>query len=998
MIKRIVTVSFLVMIAIVCAVFLRLYFSPVTLDASSGSVSEKLASYGVIADNISLSFDGNIRVSAHRVRLAQNPELFIDKMSVELFGTGILKGQFKPKHIVIDGVDLPDIQRYENKLVFLDYDIPFSGNKEIDINGIIETLYQQQSAFSHLKSIVVRNSSAMLSDFYTGETWQLSGAQISLRKDFLYGLKLSIESRVSSANNPTGFGLKIDMDHHRDVLQTTLSFKDLKPEDFSKYYHHETTLLEGRYSGEIYTIFENNGSIGDITFDIKAKNGALHFTQAYTHPLSFKKLNFNGKYMPENQGTLVISDMHMHNLENHFIQSNATLSGIFSQRPFLDARTRMKGVHDVQDVTYYLPDGKIGNSISWIHNHILKGELSNIDVSFKGYPKDIPNCDEGICGFDGRFDFNNVTLKFLSQVPPIENMIGTLHMHNGGIDISSKSGVLATHNIKNIQAKLRHLFRDTPSMLVLEGTTHGDINELLSILEHKLQPEGPAWNVSIDGTHVSHIDLSLPLKDARIGNLKLDISSDLSDIYTSKLKHPLNAKNATVRLQKTPGGDFNMHTQARALYHDIPVDIVWKEDLHHPLQRTHVNATGVLSHAFLEALSLDKVGILVAGDMPITVDIKKRPQKGYHYHVFGDLTHNMVSFNPLAWQKGSGKLGVSLLGDIQDGNAHVDTLHLKGEDVDILGTLVLDKGPAQIDLSKFILGKNDLKVAYHEGHINIIGKRLDASKIDSNLRKSEKNTFIGDEKLTIHVEELLLKHGTLYDTALTLKFRQHVLDHLDISAKLPQEKKLSFQMAQNGIGLTYIDFNSDDTGYALKTLGLYDNIHQGTTKATIQIDENGFGKGHVHLKDASISDLPILVQLFSIFSLQDLFSSGGVLFNSIQFPINISPTKYTFENVSMKGPSVSLFFSGEYDKPTDALDVKGQFVPVSNINRFIDKIPLVGDLLTGSKKGLLVADFDVGGTLEDPDISTNPLSVFAPGVIQDIWQAISDAGNNVDYE
>jgi hypothetical protein len=61
-------------------------------------------------------------------------------------------------------------------------------------------------------------------------------------------------------------------------------------------------------------------------------------------------------------------------------------------------------------------------------------------------------------------------------------------------------------------------------------------------------------------------------------------------------------------------------------------------------------------------------------------------------------------------------------------------------------------------------------------------------------------------------------------------------------------------------------------------------------------------------------------------------------------------------------------------------------VPVDTFNKIVAAIPLIGDALTGgSRGGFLGATYSVAGATNDPQVSVNPLSVFAPGFLRNLF-------------
>jgi hypothetical protein len=73
-------------------------------------------------------------------------------------------------------------------------------------------------------------------------------------------------------------------------------------------------------------------------------------------------------------------------------------------------------------------------------------------------------------------------------------------------------------------------------------------------------------------------------------------------------------------------------------------------------------------------------------------------------------------------------------------------------------------------------------------------------------------------------------------------------------------------------------------------------------------------------------------------------------------------------------------------------NVHGLLVPFSLFNRIINAIPLLGDVITGGEGGgVLAAAYTVKGTLNDPDISVNPVSLLTPGFLRNLFFGEADS-------
>jgi hypothetical protein len=92
-------------------------------------------------------------------------------------------------------------------------------------------------------------------------------------------------------------------------------------------------------------------------------------------------------------------------------------------------------------------------------------------------------------------------------------------------------------------------------------------------------------------------------------------------------------------------------------------------------------------------------------------------------------------------------------------------------------------------------------------------------------------------------------------------------------------------------------------------------------------------------------------------------------------------------NVTLEGPDLGGIAEGLIRKSDGALDITGTMVPAQGINGFLDDVPLFGQILTGGKGGgIFGVTFAMGGSISSPKTQVNPLSVFAPGIMREMFE------------
>ncbi len=86
------------------------------------------------------------------------------------------------------------------------------------------------------------------------------------------------------------------------------------------------------------------------------------------------------------------------------------------------------------------------------------------------------------------------------------------------------------------------------------------------------------------------------------------------------------------------------------------------------------------------------------------------------------------------------------------------------------------------------------------------------------------------------------------------------------------------------------------------------------------------------------------------------------------------------ENVIIDSPILKITAAGNYDLPTDQLDMVVAVSPFGSYSQFLKTIPLFGRLFAGDRKGLATAMFAVKGAVEDPEVTYLPMKSFATGL------------------
>jgi hypothetical protein len=88
----------------------------------------------------------------------------------------------------------------------------------------------------------------------------------------------------------------------------------------------------------------------------------------------------------------------------------------------------------------------------------------------------------------------------------------------------------------------------------------------------------------------------------------------------------------------------------------------------------------------------------------------------------------------------------------------------------------------------------------------------------------------------------------------------------------------------------------------------------------------------------------------------------------------------------IRGEVFGSSFEGVVDTRSSAVDISGSFMPAYSVNRVFGALPLVGGILgNGNEGGLIGITYRLAGSLDEPTLTVNPVSLIAPGIFRRIF-------------
>ena len=144
------------------------------------------------------------------------------------------------------------------------------------------------------------------------------------------------------------------------------------------------------------------------------------------------------------------------------------------------------------------------------------------------------------------------------------------------------------------------------------------------------------------------------------------------------------------------------------------------------------------------------------------------------------------------------------------------------------------------------------------------------------------------------------------------------------------------------------------------------------------------GSFNLRIEDGTIRRLRVLIQILNLLDLSRWFTfklpdltKQGIRFRNITGDFKVTNGVYYTENLLVDSDDLRVSGAGKIDVPKSEIDFLVAVRPFAGIDTAINYIPLIGRGIAAIKNSLLVASFNITGSIDDPTITPAPLSTLS---------------------
>ena len=484
--------------------------------------------------------------------------------------------------------------------------------------------------------------------------------------------------------------------------------------------------------------------------------------------------------------------------------------------------------------------------------------------------------------------------------------------------------------------------------------------------------------------------------DARLSNF------ELGDAFGA-----LNLDGGTLDLIVKPSG---IDGKGEIRLQDVPMTITWRHDFGSSdsyLSRYTMIAT--LGPAERRALGFNFATYL-DGPTKVELQLAKDRSGGFEIDGVADLSDAQLFLPQLRWRKPAKQSGTASFSFYakQGEPINVKNFRVETDGFEVLGSARYGAREDRIRFDRIRFAENDFAadvVIAKDGAtaIGITGRALDLRPLFDDEISSRPVATPTPAKRTKEPDQTVSSALTLDLKSLIISDRFTINDaHATASREGDRWRQMSGQGALNGG--TPVDIKmvadaakhqkltvtSQDAGGIFASSGYPTGVTGGAFLLEAKFPEASAGAepttGILSVSDFMLVDAPVMTQILTIGSITgivDLLQGQGISFDRLEAPFEMRGDSIKIKAGRAAGAALGFTMAGTIDRAKEQLDIRGAVVPAYTINSALGRIPLLGRLFVGREgEGVFALRYHVEGAIKNPDVSVNPLSALAPGVLR----------------
>ncbi len=874
------------------------------------------------------------------------------------------------------------------------------------------------SPAGYLNRASVVGGRIILEDERLGMTWRAPEASFSIRRG-PQGLTGDASLAVEQLGRPARFAVRFDYDRATETIGIGGSFAGLDVPALGLI-EPSLMVLEGadlRLAGNFTTRVGLGGQIGTTRFDLAGGPGQIALEDELDEPIPVQRLSLRGR-LDAGGDTLVVESAVL-DLGGPQLAAQVSVRGLVSgATPKTGAMVisghLSAGNIAVESLGRYWPKNVARGARDWVLDHITTGVADAGEVDFSLHV--LAGGDAVVVDHvEGGFDASGATVHYKKPLPPIEGAAGRARFTDKEFVVDFTAGHSGNLEVEGGQTRITGLDQED-QIIEVDGTAAGPLTDILTLLDHPTL--GYASRLGIDpagagGTARAKLSFRIPAeKDVEFDNVKMSVEGVATNVTLAGAFFGKDVASPELSVALDNDG---MDVSGGIVLAGADLALEWRENFDDAEYESRFVLNGRATADQRATLGLDlrpRFDGPVAGRLVITRFDGGRTEIAADL----DLADMTIDMPELLWRKTAGEAGqASFVADLAEGRltalrgleATAGTLSAEGR----IGFAPDGESLASIEMSRLSFGNSrlegvDIRFTPERPEITVAGGELDAEPL---MEEEDKPTAEADAEdegdpllLTApHLDRIMLGGGReLLNVSIALDNDGAHWQRVIADGTLKNGTPFSLHyVPEPGTGRIKLVASAEDAGEALRTFDIYDNVMGGrlsvTGDASLDDPRRAF-TGKAEISEFRLVRAPVLARLLTIATLTgfvDVLTGEGLLFTRFTSDFKKTDGRLDVPLARAYGPSVGLTATGHIDFDANTVDIEGTIAPAYAVNSILGNIPVIGDLLQGGKgEAIFAATYKARGSLDEPEISVNPLSALAPGFLRGMFDVFDSSG------
>ena len=955
-------------------------------------------------ENVRLSLPGG-------EKLARFPEMATS------FGLGtLLRGRLAPTQVVV-----------ERPVLHLLRDAGGSISAQIGVGteaapalgpDMIEQLAgprEPNAPLGLLRRLDIRGATVIVDDQRSGQIWRVDRVDLGVNRS-AKGVRGDFSLAIPVGNSVPELHATYRYFAERQVLDLDIAIDGVQPAAIPPLIPELAQLqhVEAPVSGTLRTRIDLARHVAEGSrLDLALGRGQVHSDWLPSGSVAIDKGEFHAVYSPET------SEIHVGRLALDLgggaeLVVDGTLGGITPALIAAPADARPPGhvsgnfAAALKHVTVarlgqlwpetFSPGGR-----RWVLANIHDGVLDEAAVQL-GLDLDPRAHTADVLKATGSLRYSDLTINYFNGLPMVHNVAGTASFAGKHLDFVPTSGMLKGLKVTGGALQLTDL-GGKPEWLTIDLALAGPLQDALEVINAK--PLRYAHAIGVDPGHVAgqvetRLHFKLPLlEDLKADAIDYSAKATITGMSLPKIVLDRGISDGNLALDLNRSG---AHLQGAARFDGLPSQLDANVFFHPkggPQAKYHVGLT--LDDEARRRLDLDVAPDRIKG--PIGVDLTYSVLSRNHAEATAllDLRDTALAIPEAGWKKAPGQPGTAKL-VLELANDKIS--RITGIDVAASGlagqfAAQFDddrKEVSEVDIRHLAFGETDVSgsVVRRQGGgwlANVHAVRADARHLIKEATTGTPPPQSQPLAVNARIDRLVLgPRRELHQVSAQLLRVNGTWQSGHIAGHFANGRQASLRFGEDAS--QRLIFRSDDLGATLQLLDIADGVvggHLTVDGHLAEVAGKRVLRAHVEGDNYTLMRTPLLARLLALPSLTGLastLSGTGLPFTTLRGDFVYNGDRLTIERMLAFGESLGITSDGWVDLDRDRLELEGTVAPAYLLNSILGNMPVIGPLLGGGSQGLFAANFRLSGPSGDPQVTVNPLSALAPGVLRKLFAPI----------